>query len=68
LPTREGGRRIRREAEEMTWTDYHSLETINAWMDSLAEEFPSFVSVETVVKSPRGREMKVLKLSKKSVI
>lgn len=51
----------------MNWTQYHSLETIHAWLDSLQTEFPSYVTVTNIGNSTQGRAMKLLKLSKKAV-
>lgn len=53
--------------DAMTWTEYHNLETIHAWLDSLQEEFPNFVNVTSIGSSSQGRQMKLLKLSKKAV-
>ena len=51
----------------MNWTQYHSLETIHAWLDSLQTEFPNYVKVTNIGNSTQGRSMKLLKLSKKAV-
>lgn len=51
----------------MEWTDYHSVETIQKWLDGLQIEFPNFVNVTTIGNSYEGRPLKLLKLSKKAV-
>lgn len=51
----------------MEWTDYHSVETIQKWLDGLQIEFPNFVNVTTIGTSYEGRPLKLLKLSKKAV-
>ncbi|CAL8101899.1 unnamed protein product [Orchesella dallaii] len=48
---------------EMNWEAYQRLETIHGWMDSLAEKYPSMVSVFHVGNSTEGRPLKVLKIS-----
>jgi hypothetical protein len=57
----------RKNANEMNWIEYHSVETIHNWMDSIEEEFSSFVNVSTIGTSYEGRPLKLLKLSKKQV-
>jgi len=53
----------RSDASGMTWSSYHRLATIHAWMDAMAEEYPEIVTVETVGMSTEGRPMKVMKIS-----
>lgn len=53
---------------DFDWEDYHSLDTIYAWVDSIQLEFPNFISVETIGNSYEGRPIKVIKLSKKQVL
>mgnify|MGYP003406909051 CR=1 FL=1 len=52
----------------MGWSDYQSIETIHEWLDSLQTEFPTWVTVSTIGHSFQGRALKLLKLSKKTVI
>ena len=53
---------------EMNWTEYHSTEAILAWLDSIQQEFPEWVEVTTIGTSFEGRPLRLLKLSKNSVI
>ena len=46
----------------MTWTDYHSLETIDAYMEYLTRAFPDWVSTEVIGNSFECRSMRVLKV------
>nr|P04069.1 RecName: Full=Carboxypeptidase B [Astacus astacus]prf//1004229A CPase B [Astacus astacus] len=48
----------------MDWTSYHDYDEINAWLDSLATDYPELASVEDVGLSYEGRTMKLLKLGK----
>ncbi|KFB38858.1 AGAP001026-PA-like protein [Anopheles sinensis] len=50
---------------EMDWDHYFHLETIYAWMDSLAEQYP-FVNVLSLGQSYEGRPIKGIKLSRQS--
>lgn len=52
----------------MNWTEYHSVETIHAWLDALQTEFSNWVTVTSIGNSFEGRPLKLLKLSKKTVI
>jgi len=47
----------------MTWTEYHSLEDMYAYLDYLEATY-DFVSTESVGKSGQGTEMRVAKLCK----
>lgn len=51
----------------MEWTQYHDIDTIYAWLDSLQNEFSNWVNVTTIGTSSHGRQIKLLKISKKSV-
>jgi len=57
----------RKDANEMNWIEYHSVETIHNWLDSIKAEFPSYVNLTTIGNSYEGRSLKLLKLSKKEV-
>ncbi|XP_058127448.1 zinc carboxypeptidase-like [Anopheles coustani] len=50
---------------EMDWDHYFHLETIYAWMDSLAEQHP-FVSVLSIGQSYEGQSIKGIKLSRQA--
>lgn len=52
----------------MDWTDYHSLETIYEWLDTVKAAFPDIVTIETIGESYERRPLKLVKLSKKQVI
>ncbi|XP_041982515.1 uncharacterized protein LOC121735680 [Aricia agestis] len=47
----------------MDWTSYHSLETINSFIDDLAAQYPYLCSVSSIGKSVEGRDLRVLKVS-----
>jgi hypothetical protein len=57
----------RKDDSVMDWNDYKPIETIYNWLDSLQSDFPQFVNVTTIGTSWHGRELKLLKLSKKAV-
>lgn len=50
-------------SRSMDWTSYHRLDDINAWLDSLAEQYPDKVEVVVGGKSYEGRELKGVKVS-----
>jgi murein tripeptide amidase MpaA len=47
----------------LSWDAYYNYDEINAWLDSLAADFPAIASVSDVGTSFEGRTMKLLKLS-----
>ncbi|CAH0694678.1 unnamed protein product [Spodoptera exigua] len=47
----------------MDWQNYHQLETIYAFMDNLADEYPYLCEVSVIGKSYEGRDIKMLKIS-----
>lgn len=55
-------------ATAMSWDSYYTPQEIFDWMDSLVEEFPGVVTVETIGESYEKRPMKLLKISKKTVL
>jgi len=48
----------------MTWTEYHSQDDMEEYMDYLAETYPELVSIEDIGTSYEGRPMRVLKICK----
>ncbi|XP_050068438.1 zinc carboxypeptidase-like [Anopheles maculipalpis] len=50
---------------ELDWEHYYQLETIYAWMDSLATRYPEFVSTLEMGSSYEGRPIKGVKLSRR---
>lgn len=52
----------------LDWEDYYSVDEIYAWVDSIQQEFPTWITVEDIGYSHEGRVMKVVKLSKKQVL
>lgn len=48
----------------MTWTEYHDLADIDAYMDYLEKTYPDLVSLETIGESYEGRTMRVVKICK----
>jgi hypothetical protein len=55
-------------AEDMNWTEYHDTSVIYEWLDALQREFPTIISVIDIGNSYEGTPIKLVKLSKKSVI
>ncbi|XP_068617828.1 carboxypeptidase B-like [Battus philenor] len=47
----------------MDWKNYHRLNVIYEFMDSLAEENPSLCTVCTIGRSAEGRDIRLLKIS-----
>ncbi|XP_058123757.1 zinc carboxypeptidase-like [Anopheles ziemanni] len=50
-------------SEGFGWEEYQSLEAIYEWLDELAAQYPSVLSVESIGRTYEGREMKLVKLS-----
>ena len=48
----------------MTWTEYHSQDDMEAYMDYLAETYPDLVSIVDIGTSYEGRPMRVLRICK----
>lgn len=55
-------------ATDMNWENYYTPQEIFDWMDSLVADFPGVVTVETIGESYEKRPMKLLKISKKTVL
>lgn len=55
-------------ATAMDWENYYTPQEIFDWMDSLVVDFPGVVTVETIGESYEKRPMKLLKISKKTVL
>lgn len=41
-----------------TWTRYHSLEQIHAWLDELKELYPDVITLKTIGTSYEGRDIR----------
>uniref|UniRef100_A0A0C9RW76 Zinc carboxypeptidase A 1 n=1 Tax=Fopius arisanus TaxID=64838 RepID=A0A0C9RW76_9HYME len=54
---------LERLTTEFDWTSYHTLEDINAWLDSLAKIYPDKVEVVVAGTTYEGREIKGVKVS-----
>ena len=52
------------EDHPMTWTEYHSQDDMEAYMDYLADKYSDIVSIEDIGTSYEGRPMRVLKICK----
>lgn len=50
----------------MNWRQYQSYETITAWLDCLAIQYPAIVTSIEIGKSSEGRPLRVLKIGKGS--
>lgn len=48
------------------WTEYHELDVIYRWMDTIAAKYPSVVTTFNVGKTYEGRDIKGLKVSYKA--
>merc|ERR1719295_1502917 len=48
----------------MDWTEYHSQDDMEAYMDYLVETYPDLVSIDDIGTSYEGRPMRVLKICK----
>ena len=48
----------------MTWSEYHSQDDMEAYMDYLVETYPDLVSIDDIGTSYEGRPMRVLKICK----
>ena len=55
---------INRNGHRMTWDAYHPNEDINSYLEFLAVNQSSIVTLESIGKSYEGRDMKVLKICK----
>ncbi len=47
----------------MTWTEYHPVEDMHAFLDYLETSFPDLVSTESIGSSGEGRDMRIAKVS-----
>lgn len=54
-------------ADDFNWTRYHSVEEIYAWIDEIAAQFPTFVTVTDIGDTYEGRKMKIVKISYQEV-
>jgi hypothetical protein len=50
----------------MTWTEYHPVEDMHAYLDYLEATYPDLVSTEIIGKSGEGRDMRIAKVGLKS--
>ncbi|KAF2892788.1 hypothetical protein ILUMI_13386 [Ignelater luminosus] len=57
------GSQVDSKPDDFHWTDYHTLESIYAWMDSLARKYPDIVTPLVGGRSYEGREIRGVKLS-----
>uniref|UniRef100_A0A182LUF3 Zinc carboxypeptidase A 1 n=1 Tax=Anopheles culicifacies TaxID=139723 RepID=A0A182LUF3_9DIPT len=56
---------ITTEPTELGWEHYYQLETIYAWMESLASRYPEHVTTLDIGQSYEGRPIKGVKLSRR---
>jgi hypothetical protein len=47
----------------MTWTEYHPVEDMHAFLDYLETTYPDLVSTESIGSSGEGRDMRIAKVS-----
>uniref|UniRef100_A0A1Y9H2W9 Peptidase M14 domain-containing protein n=1 Tax=Anopheles dirus TaxID=7168 RepID=A0A1Y9H2W9_9DIPT len=50
-------------SDTFSWDEYQTLEDIYAWIDALALQYPSILTVQSIGRSYEDRDMKVVKLS-----
>lgn len=55
--------RVENSTTSMTWTAYHTLDSIHAWLSELAKTYPSQVSVITGGTSYEKRSIKGVKIA-----
>jgi len=55
-------RRIKRQTDSMNWDNYQRYETIIPWMEKLAADNPSFVSLTDMGRSHEDRKILMLKV------
>ncbi|MFO0005759.1 MAG: M14 family zinc carboxypeptidase, partial [bacterium] len=48
----------------MTWTEYHPVEDMHAFLDYLETTYPDLVSTESIGSSGEGRDMRIAKVSR----
>uniref|UniRef100_A0A182T695 Peptidase M14 domain-containing protein n=1 Tax=Anopheles maculatus TaxID=74869 RepID=A0A182T695_9DIPT len=48
------------------WEEYQTLEAIYEWIDDLALQYPSILTVQSIGQTYEGRDMKLVKLSQQS--
>ncbi|XP_053673863.1 zinc carboxypeptidase A 1-like [Anopheles nili] len=53
-------------SEAFDWEEYQTLEAIYEWIDGLALQYPSELTVQSIGQSYEGRDMKLVKLSYQS--
>ena len=46
----------------MSWHSYQSADTINRWLECLADNFPSKVQLTDIGRSYEGRPLKVIRV------
>uniref|UniRef100_A0A182PLQ5 Zinc carboxypeptidase A 1 n=1 Tax=Anopheles epiroticus TaxID=199890 RepID=A0A182PLQ5_9DIPT len=55
--------RKNRRSDEFNWEEYQTLDAIYSWIDQLAVEYASILTVESIGQTYEGREMKLVKLA-----
>ena len=46
----------------MTWTEYHPVDDMHAYLDYLEATYPDLVSTEIIGKSGEDRDMRIAKV------
>ncbi|XP_030028982.2 zinc carboxypeptidase [Manduca sexta] len=57
------GQYTRSNIRSMRWDRYYPIEQVYAWLDDLAREYPSLVTIEIAGHSYEGRDIKGVKIS-----
>merc|ERR1719499_2798309 len=50
----------------MSWNNYHRLDSIYSWMDSMSSRFPDKVKVHVIGRTHEGREIRVVRIGKRN--
>jgi len=53
-----------RQGKAIDWTNYHNLETLHAFVDDIAAQYPDLASVISIGKSTENRDLKVIKIGR----
>ena len=49
--------------DDFDYGKYHQLDEINAWIDALAQQYPTYISIFNVTRSFEGKPLRAFKIS-----
>jgi len=52
--------------DAMSWNNYHRLDSIYSYMDSMSSRFPDKVKVHVIGRTHEGREIRVVRIGKRN--